>query len=228
MTSPTSLDLTLFERILRTVASATAINQLCQEHSYKVRGGIYSVAVLVWLMIYQRLNDKGTLSSAVQFLARQAMNWQTSPHVGKRVREGRISTATGGYCQARLKLPTLVANSVCEHILEQLQGVMREQLPEAGGPVFLIDGTTLRLPHSRELVKAFPPGRNQHGDNHWPTLLLVTFHDAHTGLATQPSWGPMYGKRAISEQSLATQALQKLPADAIVLADINFGIFAFA
>jgi hypothetical protein len=72
MTSPTSLDMTLFERILRTVASATAINQLCQQHAYKVRGGIYNVAVLVWLMIYQRLNGKGTLSSAVQFLARQA------------------------------------------------------------------------------------------------------------------------------------------------------------
>jgi hypothetical protein len=38
----------------------------------------------------------------------------------------------------------------------------------------------------------------------------------------------MYGKRAISEQSLARQALQKLPADAIVMADINFGIFGFA
>jgi hypothetical protein len=228
MTSPTSLDLTLFQRILRTVASATAINQLCQEHSYKARGGIYNVAVLVWLMIYQRLNGKGTLSSAVQFLARQAMNWQTGPHTSKRVREGRISTATGGYCQARLKMPTLVANSVCQHIFEQLQVVMREELPEARRPVFLIDGTTLRLPHSRELVKAFPPGRNQHGDNHWPTMLMVTFHDAHTGLATQPSWGAMYGKRAISEQSLASQALQKLPADAIVMADINFGILAFA
>jgi len=228
MTSPTSLDLTLFERILRTVASTTAINQLCQEQGYKARGGIYNAAVLIWLMIYQRLNGKGTLSSAVQFLARQAMNWQTGPHSGKRVREGRISTATGGYCQARRKMPTLVANSVCEHIFEQLQGMMREQLPEVRRPVFLIDGTTLRLPHSRELVKAFPPGRNQHGDNHWPTMLMVTFHDAHTGLATQPSWGPMYGKRAIGEQSLASQALQKLPADAMVMADINFGIFAFA
>ncbi|HEY6373819.1 MAG TPA: IS4 family transposase [Candidatus Sulfotelmatobacter sp.] len=228
MTSPTSLDLTLFQRILGTVASATTINQLCQEHSYKARGGIYNVAVLVWLMIYQRLNGKGTLSSAVQFLARQAMSWQTGPHTSKRVREGRISTATGGYCQARRKMPTLVVNSVCEHIFGQLQVVMREELPEARRPVFLIDGTTLRLPHSRELVKAFPPGRNQHGDNHWPTLLMVTFHDAHTGLATQPSWGAMYGKRAISEQSLASQALQKLPADAIVMADINFGIFAFA
>jgi hypothetical protein len=179
-------------------------------------------------MIYQRLNSKGTLSSAVQFLARQAILWQPRADVGKRVREGRVSTATGGYCQARLKMPTLVVNHVCEHIFEQLQVLMREQPPEPERPVFVIDGTTLRLPHSRELVKAFPPGRNQHGENHWPTMLMVAFHDAHTGLATRPSWGPMYGRRAASEQNLASQALQRLPPDALVMADINFGIFAFA
>jgi hypothetical protein len=94
--------------------------------------------------------------------------------------------------------------------------------------VFVIDGTTLQLAHERELVRAFPPGRNQHGDNHWPTMLLVTFHDAHTGLATRPSWGAMYGRRAISEQALAGEALRRLPADAIVVADGNFGIFVIA
>jgi putative transposase len=228
MTSPDSLDTTVLERILHTAASASSLDQLCRKHRCKTRRGIYSLVVVIWLMIYQRLHSKGTLSSAVQFLARQAAHWEKSAHVGKRLREGRVSTATGGYCQARLKLPTLIATSVCEHIFGQLQVLMRERLPEGARPVFVIDGTTLRLPHRRELVKAFPPGRNQHGENHWPTMLMVAFHDAHTGLATQPSWGPMYGTRAVGEQDLASQALQRLPADAIVMADINFGIFAFA
>ena len=38
----------------------------------------------------------------------------------------------------------------------------------------------------------------------------------------------MYGPQAVSEQSLAQQALQRLPPNAGVLADCNFGIFAFA
>jgi Transposase DDE domain len=38
----------------------------------------------------------------------------------------------------------------------------------------------------------------------------------------------MYGSRAVGEQELARKALQRLPADAVVLADGNFGIFAFA
>lgn len=38
----------------------------------------------------------------------------------------------------------------------------------------------------------------------------------------------MYGAEAVSEQQLAQQALERLPGDALVLADGNFGIFAFA
>ncbi len=228
MTSPNSVDPILFERVLQTVVSASAIDELCQQHNLKVRRGIYSLVVVIWLMIYQRLNGKRTLSAAVQFLAQHAYHWQELPHVGKRVRERRISTRTGGYCQARGKMPTLVASSVCDHIFEQLQVLMREQLPDVPRPVFVVDGTTLRLPHERQLVKAFPPGRNQHGDNHWPTMSLVAFHEVHTGLATQPSWGAMYGRRAVGEQELAGEALQRVPADALVLADGNFGIFVFA
>jgi hypothetical protein len=180
MTSPDSIDPVLFERILQTAASPSAIDQLCRKHNLKFRRGIYHLAVVVWLMIYQRLHGKGTRSAAVHFLAHQVVHWQAQPHMSKRVREDRISTRTGGYCQARQKMPTLVASHVCDHISEQLQGLMREQMPDVPRPMFVIDGTTLRLPHERELVRAFPPGHNQHGENHWPTLLLVAFHDVHT------------------------------------------------
>lgn len=228
MTSPISIDLDTFERVLQTTVSVGFLDQLCRKRKVKVRAGIYSLAVVVWLMIYQRLNSKRTLSSAVQFLAHEALHWRCGHAARRAIPERPISTRTGGYCRARLKMSTLVARDVCDHILEQLQALMREQLPDVGRPVFVIDGTTLRLQHRPELVKAFPPGSNQHGDNHWPTMLLVAFHDVHTGLALRPSWGPMYGKHAIGEQQLAAEALQRLPGDAIVLADADFGIFAFA
>ena len=178
-------------------------------------------------MIYQRLNSKRTLSAAVQFLACEALHWRRRPLGSRAIREGRISTRTGGYCRARLKMSKLVATDVCDHIFEQLQVLMREQLPDVGRPMFVIDGTTLCLRNRPELVKAFPPGSNQHGHHHWPTMLLVAFHDVNTGLALRPSWGPMYGKQAVGEQKLAADALQRLPADAVVLADADFGIFAF-
>src|SRR5215471_1838930 len=226
MTSPIAIDLDVFERILQSTVSVSFIEQLCRRRGIKIRRGIYSLAVLVWLMIYQRLNSKGTLSAAVQFLAREACHWPQ--YCRSRKGECRISTRTGGYCRARLKMPKLIATDVCDHIFDRLQVLMQERLPDVGRPMFVIDGTTLRLQHRPELVKAFPPGSNQHGENHWPTMLLVAFHDVHTGLAMRPSWGPMYGQQAVGEQVLAREALQRLPGDAIVLADCDFGIFAFA
>src|SRR5437588_10231743 len=129
MTSPTSIDFIVVERFLQTLISASCVDQICRTHKVKARQGIYNLAVVVWLMIYQRLNGKRTLSSAVQFLAREAVHWQPGP-LHKPMREGGISSRTGGYCRARLKMPKLVATDVCDHIFDQLQAIMREQLPD--------------------------------------------------------------------------------------------------
>src|ERR1039457_1666202 len=225
MTSPESLEAAGFVQVFQRAAPAAYLDRLSLEHGLTVRRGIYSLAAVIWLMIFQRLNSKRTLSSAVQWLVLNAASLQPQSNLCKRVLEQRISARTGGYCQARQKLPTLVVTRVTDHLFEQLQAQMREELPDVPRPMFVIDGTTLRLPHERELVSAFPPGHNQHGDNHWPTMLLVAFHDVHSGLATRPSWGAMYGPGAVGEQELARQALERLPTEAIVLADGNFGIF---
>lgn len=230
MTSPSSPDFCdhaptwlLFQRVL----PDRFFEQLSLELGLPSRQGIYSVAIVIWLMIYQRLHSKGTLSSTVHWLARHAAQLpQAQPCL--RVRQNRISTHTGGYCQARQKLPTLVVTRVMDQLFTQLQQQMRETRPEVPRPMFVVDGTTLRTPAGKALAAAFPPGHNQHGENHWPTMLVVGFHDAHTGLATRPSWGAMYGDHATSEQRLAAQALASLPADAVVMGDGNFGIFAFA
>lgn len=114
-------------------------------------------------------------------------------------------------------------NQVLERCREQIQ----EGWPGLRRPVCVIDGSSVQLMHRPELVESFPPGHNQHGENHWPILKIVVYHDAVSGLAWQPSWGPMYGAEAVSEQSLAREALQRLPADAVVIVDGNFGIFTF-
>src|SRR5450432_1114185 len=92
MTSPSSFDLGMLEPILQTALSASSLEQICLKHNLKVRRGIYSLYVIVWLMIYQRLNSKGTLSSAVLFLSRQAIHWKQQPQAGKRIlRDGSLS-----------------------------------------------------------------------------------------------------------------------------------------
>jgi hypothetical protein len=227
MTCPTSVEAADLWRLLQRACPEELIQELCRKQEHPFRRGIYSILVVIWLMMYQRLNSKRSSSSAVQWLVRNAASLH-SRNACKRVRTARISANNGAYCQARQKLPKLVVIPLMDSLFEELQEHMREVMPELARPVFIVDGTTLRAPYGKELAKQFPPGHNQHGENHWPTLLLVTFHNAYTGLAARPSWGAMYGPQAVSEQHLAEQALQRLPADAIVMADGNFGIFAFA
>ncbi len=223
MTSPDALQLL---RLFQKVTPAAFFEKECREQGYSFRRGIYSVAVVVWLMIWQRLQSRQSLAAAVQSLQQIPAGVLLEPC--RRVQQGRISSAPGGYCQARQKLPKLIASHVTDQIVEQLRSEMQEGWTGLQRPIFLIDGTTVRLPHVPALVRRFAPGSNQHGDNHWPVMQLVVFHDVFSALALRPSWGSMYGPQAVSEQVLAEQALERLPADAVVLADCNFGIFAFA
>ncbi len=108
-------------------------------------------------------------------------------------------------------------------IAEQLHHLLGAEDP--GAPrTYLLDGSSLELEHSRELVRLYPPAQNQHGVSHWPVLRLVVLHELDSGLAEEPQWGPMYGTKAVSEQELAEKAMDRLPRPAVLVGDRNFGV----
>lgn len=194
-----------------------------QQTSPRVKRGIYTAPVVMWLMMVQVWQGRGTLASAVQSLREGAA--QPLLFRCRRVRRKRISGRTGGYCQARLKLSKRLCQQVSQEILERL----RQMLDQSGAPpVLVLDGSSLELEHSRSLCKQYPPAHNHHGASHWPVLRLVVLHEVSTGLAYQPCWGPMYGPQAVSEQALAETALDSAPPQALVIGDRNFGVFSIA
>jgi hypothetical protein len=223
MTSPEwSSILDLYQRIV----CGGLIQYLQKQAGMRVRRGIYGPPVVMWLMMLQRLNPRGTVTSAVQLLIQGA----AEPLLAncKRVRQRRISVRTGGYCQARQKLPKLLCRQVSEEIVEQLRQVLNASQPEGESNVFVLDGSILELESRPELLKRYPPTQNQHGRGHWPALRLVVMHDLGTGLGQPPCWGAVNGPEATSEQALAEQAIQALPTGSVVVADRNFGIFSVA
>jgi hypothetical protein len=182
---------------------------------------VYCVPVVLWLMILQRLHAVGTLAAAVQLLLQGAAD-PLLPNC-RRVRERKISAHTGGYCQARRKLPALL----CKHVNREMTAQLRKMLSldDPDKPrVYLLDGSSLDLEHSRELVRKYPPARNQHGTSHRPVLRMVVLHELESGLAEEPQWGPMYGPKAVSEQQLAEKAMDQLPSQAVLMGDSNFGV----
>jgi hypothetical protein len=204
------------------IVTAGLLQYLQKEAGMKVRQGIYSARVVLWLMILQRLHAGATLAATVQLLIQGAAG--TLLQHCHRVKCGNISARTGAYCQARQKLPKLLCRQVTEEIIEQLRQMLGR---DAQGPrnVFLLDGSSVELEHCRELVDCYPPAQNQHGKSHWPVLRIVVAHDADTGMASCPYWGAMYGAAAVSEQELAEKAMDHLPTGATVLGDRNFGVF---
>jgi putative transposase len=189
------------------------------------RTGVYTARVVLWMMMAQRLHRGGSLADVVDQLTTGAFDGVLSRC--KRAREHHTSGATGGYCQARQNLPKVLVERSVDEIVQRLQNRLSRRLPNQP-PVYVLDGSSLQLEASAELKKLCPPAPNQHGQSHWPILRIVVLHDAETGLAQKPCWGPMYGSGAVSEQALATRAMDVLSPGAIIIGDRNFGVFGMA
>lgn len=189
------------------------------------REGPLSAWVVMWLMIFQRLDPLGTLSVAVRELlcgpVGKFVHWRRG------VTSRDLSTSTSAYSQARSRLPQEVVEKVSDIIFESLLA-RPTVLPGLNRPLFLLDGSTLLLSHSEDLARAYPPARNQHGASHWSVMRVLVAHEVVSGLAVRPCWGPMDGPQAVSEQGLAKQMLSRLPAGSAVMGDRNFGIFSMA
>jgi hypothetical protein len=186
---------------------------------------IYTLRVVIWMMLLQRLDERGTQQRAVHEIAQGHLE-RLLPE-SKRVREGRISQNTGAYARACGRLSMETTSQVCDEVLAELSTRIAPQ-PELERPVMLFDGSSLSVEHSPSLLDAFPAGRNQRGLGHWGTVKWVALHDVETGIALRPEWGPMYGPAAVSEQALARQAVERTAASSVIVGDGNFGIFSFA
>jgi hypothetical protein len=138
------------------------------------------------------------------------------------------SSYTGAYNQARQALPLSIVQQSCDRIFEKLVAGMEDGGSASAPCAFFLDGSSLRAAHSPALCQIYPPGSNQHGEGHWPVLRVIVAHDLRTGLAMRPEWGPMYGPAAVSEQALLERAIQRLPQEATVIGDANFGVFSVA
>jgi len=185
--------------------------------------GIYTTPLVLWMLVYQRINKDSSLEAAVKKMI-EAKPAFLRPN--KRVEEGTLSTATGGYSRARTRMPleaaTWLASGVSQSLIDASPPTYR------GRRFFIVDGTTITLAPEEELQRLFPPASNQFGEGVWPVVLLVVCHEMASGAALIPEVGPMYGENAVSETALVRPCFEQLPPDGIVMADGGYGIFYVA
>jgi hypothetical protein len=217
---PSCVDaLELYQRCL----SSAVVEYWLKQLRVKRRRSVYTAQVVMWLMIRQHLQARGTLATAVEALSVGAADALLSQ--GGRVRRERISRRTGGYSHARQRLPKLFCKRVIQELILRLRQILN---PEGRPAAYLLDGSSLELEASPRLRHLYPPAQNQHGSSHWPVLRIVVLHELETGLAEEPQWGAMYGPEAVSEQALAEKAMDALEPGSVVVGDRNFGVFSVA
>lgn len=175
-------------------------------------------------MIMQRLSGNGgTLAAVVSELV-NGNGWDALEPC-KRVREHSISISTGGFSQARMQVPVEAARRVSRQTFNQLYMVLRKE-DDLRHRLFLLDGSSIELAHTKEIKKEYGLAKNQHGESHWPVMRVVVMHHVATGLALPPEYGAMYGAHATGEQKLGEKLMAALPPSAVLIADRNFGIFS--
>jgi hypothetical protein len=152
------------------------------------RQRIYTLPVVIWLMMLQRLTC-GSLASAVQQLIQGSLEPLMAGRRG--AARHQVSCRTGGYCRARKRLPSILCERVAHDIVERLRQLLNTGNSAGQQNIFVLDGSSLELEHCPELLRCYPAASNQHGRSHWPILRIVVMHDAGTGLAQRPYWGPM-------------------------------------
>ena len=184
---------------------------------------VYQQVPTLTLLILQRLSGGLSLSGVVQEMLRHHRD--ILPR-NRRVEEGTLSENNSAYSRARQKLPLqkveAFSTAICNHLAAQSKPV------GLGRRVMILDGTTITLPPTPELKEAFPPATNQHGESVWPVAMLMVASELSTGCVLFPEIDPMYGQNNSSEPAQAERVIDRMPIEALVLADSNFGIFRLA
>jgi len=210
---------------------AEFFTKLREQQQRRQNNRVYTDAVVIWLMLVQRLADNGTLETAVLELLR-VLPREFWPRPCKLLQAGaealNVSSNTGSYNQARQELPLTIVEHSADQLFRQLIEQVGRPGPVASRKAFFVDGSTMHVPHNKALAAKYPPGSNQYVKSHWPLLRIVVAHDLYSGLALRPEWGAMYGKNAVSEQSLLERAMDRLPNGCTFVGDANFGVFSTA
>lgn len=136
------------------------------------------------------------------------------------------STATGGYCLARRRLPQTMVSELTQH----LGVVMDEHVPDhwrwQGRRVRIVDGTTATLPDTPENQAAFPQQGAQQPGLGFPICRIVGITCLASGALLNAAIGRFQGKGG-DEQTLLRSIQETFQSGDIVLADAFFATYFF-
>lgn len=209
--------LPLFKELL----PAQVIRQLICDTGKTFYERLFTPLVVVWGLIFQRLNSDHTCDGVLSHIAGGAVDHLDDRHeipLSERIQ----SENTSAYCKSRQRLPL----SVLRDALAYTASITRQWLGEdalwLGHPVGLLDGTTFLLRPEPELVAHYGCHENQHGKTYWVVMRSVVVFCLYSGTVLSVAEGSLHE----SEQALVVTLLAQAAPNSVYTADSNFGIFS--
>ncbi len=218
---PTPMELLpVFEELLP-VKVIQELVKACKRHFYQ---RLLTPLIMVWCLIYQRLNEDHSCDAAVSHISSGALDHLDNGHK-EPVSERMKSESTAAYCKGRKRLPQEVLQAGIPHTAQ----VIRQWLGPDGlwlgrHSVGLIDGTTLLLQPTPELVKHYGQHQNQHGQTYWVLVRVVAAFCLSSGTLLDVEEGSLH----TSEQAMAKDVFAHSVADSVYVGDCNFGVYSVA
>lgn len=139
---------------------------------------------------------------------------------------GVISTHTGGYCQARKRLPTDLVCSLTRAVADTVRSHSPSRWDWYGRRVKLVDGTSITMPDTAENQAVYPQQGNQKPGLGFPICRLVGVTCLSTGMLVDASIGPFNGKGG-NERCLLRLLEHTFEAGDVVLGDAFFPNYFF-
>lgn len=134
------------------------------------------------------------------------------------------STTTGGYCQARQRLPLEMVSTLVRYTGELMNRQVPEQWRWHGKRVHLIDGTTVTLPDTPANQARYPQQGGQKPGLGFPISRIVGVICLSSGALLNASLGRFNGKGS-SEQTLLRTLLDTFDTDDVVMGDAFYGTY---
>jgi len=190
---------------------------------------VLTPVVVLWGLIYQRLNADHTCDAVVSYL-RSGASDDLDPAdrhdvpLSQRLR----SASTSAYVQGRQRLPLAVVHAALSTVAHQIETWLWPSEPGAaeakwhGRRVRLLDGTTFRMRPGGDLVTTYGQAPNQHSRGYWVVVKSVAAFCLHARLCLSYAEGP----QTTSEPALAVTVLRQDPyPHSVYVGDRIFGVY---
>lgn len=188
--------------------TSKGIQDLVNLHGLRWRERIFSPLVTLWVFVGQVLSADNSCRAAVaRFIAYQVENGRKP-----------CSAATGGYCQARGRLPESFIGDVARKIGSAIEKSVESQWLWKQRRVLMFDGTTVAMPDTKANQAEFPQPSAQKPGLGFPIARLGAVFSLATGAIIELGIASYSGKSQ-GELSILRRLIDVFRSGDVLLAD---------